>query len=413
MEVLQLPAIDDIELTGRKVLVRVDFNSPVDKDGRIIDDSRIKAHKPTLMKLINTGAATVVITHQGRPGDNDFITLETHFEKLREVLGIDVKFVDDVIGPAALKAVKDLKGGEVLLLDNVRIVSEELIEAEPEKQAKTYLVRRLSPFFDYFVFDAFATAHRSQPSIVGFPIALPSLMGYVMKHELNALKRSLSSSETPKLFVLGGAKVRDTIKIVEFLTKRRVADRILTTGLVGLTFHVAKGGRAGKSLLKFLDERGLTTLIPLARRVVLSGAPVDTPYDVKVIKEDGRVVEEPINIADGVPVDIGSYTVLMYSEMIRESSVVVMRGPAGYVEDSRFRSGTLELLKAAFESNAYLIVGGGHLGSMFDEIPVRKEGGFHISTGGGALLIALSGESLPALKALELSYRKFFTGGPV
>lgn len=411
MEFIRFPTIDDVELSRKKVLVRVDFNSPIDKDGKIMDDSRIRAHRQTLLTLLNRGASVVVITHQGRPGDNDFITLEPHAEKLQEVLGVKVRFVSDVIGPAASEAIRSLGEGEILLLDNVRLVSEELIEAEPEKHSRTYLVRKLSPLFDYFVFDAFATAHRSQPSIVGFPVVLPSVVGYVMRDELDALNKSILSNESPRLFVLGGAKVRDTIKIIEFLTKKRIADRILTTGLVGLTFHVAKGGRAGKSLLKFLEEKGLTTLIPLARRVVLSGAPVDTPYDVKVIKEDGRVVEEPINTADGIPVDIGSYTSLMFSEMIKEASVVVMRGPAGYVEDPRFRSGTLDVLKAALESNAYVIIGGGHLGSMLEEVGVRREKNLHVSTGGGALLIALSGETLPALKALEISYKKFFAGG--
>lgn len=411
LEFIRFPTIDDIDLIKKKVLVRVDFNSPVDKDGKIIDDSRIRAHRQTLLTLINRGAAVVVITHQGRPGDNDFITLESHAEKLEEALGVKVKFVGDVIGPAATEAIRSLNEGEILLLDNVRLVSEELIEAEPEKHAKTYLVRKLSPLFDYFVFDAFATAHRSQPSIVGFPVVLPTLVGYVMQSELEALNKSILGSESPRLFVLGGAKVRDTIKIIEFLTKKRIADRILATGLVGLTFHVAKGGKAGKSLLKFLEEKGLTTLIPLARRVILSGAPVDTPYDVKVIKDDGSVAEEPINTADGTPVDIGSYTSLMFSEMVREASVVVLRGPAGYVEDPRFRSGTLDILRAALGSNAYVIIGGGHLGSMLSEVGVRREKGLHVSTGGGALLIALSGETLPALKALEISYKKFFAGG--
>ncbi|MEM0296458.1 MAG: phosphoglycerate kinase [Zestosphaera sp.] len=413
MEFTEFPHIDGVELAKKKVLVRVDFNSPIGKDGTIMDDSRIRAHRTTIKKLMDAGAATVIITHQGRPGDDDFVTLEAHADRLREVVGADIKFINDVIGPAALKAIKELEGGEALLLDNVRLVSEELIEAEPEKQARAYLVRRLSPLFTHYVFDAFATAHRSQPSIVGFPVALPSLVGDVMKQELEALGKSLSGSETPRLFVLGGAKVRDTIKIVEFLTRKRAADRILTTGLVGLTFHVAKGGRAGKSLLKFLEEKGLTTLISMARRVVLSGAPVDTPYDVKVVKDDGRVVEEPINTADGVPVDVGSYTTLMFSEMIKEAAVVVMRGPAGYVEDPRFRAGTFELLKAALESNAHVVIGGGHLGSMLNEVGVVRERGVHVSTGGGALLIALSGETLPALKALEISYRKFFTGGSV
>jgi len=138
LEFTQFPTIDDVELSKKRVLVRVDFNSPIDKDGKIMDDSRIRAHRQTLLTLLNRGASVVVITHQGRPGDNDFITLEPHAEKLQEVLGVKVRFVSDVIGPAASEAIRSLGEGEILLLDNVRLVSEELIEAEPEKHSRTY-----------------------------------------------------------------------------------------------------------------------------------------------------------------------------------------------------------------------------------------------------------------------------------
>ncbi len=399
-----LPSLDDIVVSGKKVLVRVDFNCPLGHDGEILDDSRIRAHKDTITELLDRNASVVLITHQGRPGSRDFVSLEKHAEILSSIIGQEVKFVEDVMGPAAQEAIRQLKEGEVLLLDNVRFVSEEIIEAPPEIQKQTYLVRRLAPLFDVFVFDAFATAHRSQPSIVGFPLVLPSIVGVLMKSELVALDRVMRSVEPPKLFVLGGAKVRDTIKIVEYLTKKRVADRILTTGLVGLTFHVAKGGKVGKSVLRFLEEKGLTPLIPRARTVVLSGAPIDTPYDLKVLKEDGSVVEEPVHYVDGKPMDIGTYTVSMYSELIKEARVVVMRGPAGYVEDPRFRKGTEDLLRAALESQAFVVIGGGHLGAMLKGL---RKSGLHISTGGGALLLALSGEPLPAVTALELSAKRF------
>ncbi len=402
--VASLPSIDDVDLSGKKVLVRVDFNCPIGVEGEIIDDSRIKAHLPTIRRLVERDASVVIISHQGRPGSRDFVSLRNHADRLSSLLNQEVKFVEDVMGPTALDTIRELKEGEVLLLDNVRFVSEEIIEAPPEIQKQTYLVRRLAPLFDYYVFDAFATAHRSQPSIVGFPLAIPSVVGELMKKELEALERVMSSAEPPKLFVLGGAKVRDTVKIVEYLTKRRVADRILTTGLVGLTFHVAKGGRVGKSVLSFLEEKGLTALIPRARTVVLSGAPIDTPYDLKVLKGDGSIVEEPIHVVDGKPMDVGTYTVSMYSELIKEAKIVVMRGPAGYVEDPRFRKGTEDLLRAALESPAFVVIGGGHLGAMMKGY---SREGIHVSTGGGALLLALSGEPLPAVLALEHSAKKF------
>ncbi len=402
----KLPSIYDVDLNGKKVLIRVDFNCPIGNDGEILDDSRIKAHVTTVKKVIEGGAAAVLISHQGRPGEEDFVTLEKHGVFLSKYLGLEVKFVPDVMGPTAINEISKLKPGEVLLLDNLRFVSEEIIEAVPEVQAKTFLVRRLAPHFDYFVFDAFATAHRSQPSIVGFPMVLPSIMGSVMKKELDALSKVFEASEGPRLFLLGGAKVQDTIKIIEFLTKNKVADRILTVGLVGLFFHVAKGGRISDESLKVLESKGLLTLIPRGRKIILSGAPVETPYDYVVLTSNGDVKEEPVYSMSGKALDIGSYTISMYSELIKDAGLVVMRGPAGYIEDSRFQKGTTELLNAALRSNAFVIIGGGHLGAMVSD-GVRQN--IHVSTGGGALLIYLSGEPLPAINALVESTKKFFT----
>ncbi|MEM0453784.1 MAG: phosphoglycerate kinase [Sulfolobales archaeon] len=405
MSLPKLFSISDVDLKDKKVLIRADFNCPIGTDGSILDDSRIKSHVTTVRECIERGASVVLISHQGRPGEDDFITLEKHGEVLAKYLGIDVKFVPDVIGPAALSEISKLKPSEVLLLDNLRLVSEEIIEAVPEVQAKTYLVRRLAPNFNYFVFDAFATAHRSQPSIVGFPMVLPSIIGNVMKKELDALSKVFSVSDGPRLFLLGGAKVQDTIKIIEFLTKNKVADRILTVGLVGLFFHVAKGGRIGDESLKVLESKGLLTLIPRARKLILSGSPIETPYDYVVLTRDGDVREESVYNLSGKALDIGSYTVSMYSELIKDAGLIVMRGPAGYVEDGRFQKGTIELLNAALRSNAFVIIGGGHLGAMVGN---ETRQNIHVSTGGGALLIYLSGEPLPAITALAESTKKFF-----
>ncbi|MEM4600634.1 MAG: phosphoglycerate kinase, partial [Sulfolobales archaeon] len=171
----RLPVIEDIDIEKLKVLVRVDFNVPLDLEGKILDDSRIRAHLKTIRDLLDSGCAVVLLSHQGRPGEEGFTQLKPHSEVLSRHLGIEVKFVEDVMGPTALSEIKKLGYGEVLLLDNVRFVSEELIEAPPEVHAKSFLVRRLAPLFDLYVFDAFATAHRSQPSIVGFPMVVKSV----------------------------------------------------------------------------------------------------------------------------------------------------------------------------------------------------------------------------------------------
>jgi phosphoglycerate kinase len=228
-----------------------------------------------------------------------------------------------------------------------------------------------------------------------------------MKRELEALDRLLSKGSL-KVFVLGGAKVKDMIKVVELLAKKGIECKVITAGLVGLVFHVAKGGKVSNSISKLLEERGLAPLIAEAKKVLSLGIPIETPYDAKVLKADGSIAEEPLSSATGIPLDIGSYTASVFSEIIRSASVVVMKGTAGRVEDPRFRSGTIALLEAALKSSAYVVIGGGHISSMLSEVGVVREKGIHISTAGGALLMALAGEELPALKALELSYKRFF-----
>jgi len=405
LRVVDLPTLDNIDVSGKKVLLRVDFNSPVGAEEELLDDSRIKAHIPTIRELLERSAAVVIVSHQGRPGESDFITLEPHAAKLSAILGKSVQFVEDVMGPEARRRIKNLKPGEVLLLDNVRFLAEENINAPPEVQMKTYLVKRLAKLFDYYVNDAFATAHRSQPSIVGFPMVLPSVMGRLMQKEVQALSKIFNKDVHPKVFVLGGGKVPDSLSIIENIVKNKVADRILTTGLLSELFLVAKGLDLGEKNMGFLEKKGILSLVPKARRLLLSGAPIDVPLDYVTI-DDGNTKVEPVYNITGLIRDIGPATVKSYSELIKEAKIVVMRGPAGVMEDPRFRKGTKELVRAALESGAFTIFGGGHLTAVIEELGMRDRVG-HISTGGGALLAFLSGKKLPALKALEISAERF------
>ncbi len=405
LRIPRVPTLDDLRPSGKKVLVRVDFNSPVDPEsGAILDDTRIKSHVETINELAEDNAV-VLISHQGRPGEKDFISLEQHAHILSKVLDKDVMFIDDVIGPAARQLIKNLKKGDILLLDNTRLVSEEILEALPEKHAKTFFVRRLAPLFDVFVNDAFATAHRSQPSIVGFPMVLPSAAGRLMQKEVEALARAFNPKESPKVFVLGGGKVHDSIRIIEHLVRNKVADRILTTGLLSELFLAAKGIHLGDKNMKVLEEKGLLSLLPRVRRLLLAGAPIETPIDFRVLKNE-HVENEPVYQITGLIRDIGPNTVKMYSELLRDARIIVMRGPAGVIEDKRFREGTCSLAKVAVESRAFVIFGGGHFTAIASELGLKAEN-THLSTGGGALLIFLAGEPLPALEALSLSAKKF------
>lgn len=401
--------VEEEELSGKKILVRLDLNSPIDPStGRIMDDSRIRVHAETVRHLHKIGVAMVLMSHQGRPGDRDFTDLSQHAELLKRYTGLEVRYIDDVVGPAALREIRELRTGEVLLLDNVRFLSEELLEAPPEVHARSYLVRRLGPLIDYFVNDAFATAHRSQPSIVGFPPVKKSLAGPVMARELHALSK-INSTDPPRVYVLGGAKVSDTLRVVENISRKRLVDRILTTGLVGLLFQVAKGVKTSPHALRSLESKGLLSLVPRAKKILMSGAPIETPIDYRVLREDGEVSNDPIYSLTGTPLDIGEETIEMYTSIMREASLIVLRGPAGYIEDQRFALGTRRLVEEAVRSRAVVVIGGGHL-SMFVPRDIEGTERVHVSTGGGALLEYLSGSSLPAVEALEISYNKFWGG---
>ncbi|MEM0380943.1 MAG: phosphoglycerate kinase [Desulfurococcaceae archaeon] len=406
LKIPSIPTLRDIDITRKKVFMRIDINVPLDPDTKeIVDDRRIRIHAKIIKEIVDKyNPALVLGSHQGRPGEQDFTTLENHAELLRKYSGLDIKFIDDVIGPKARESIKDLKNGEVLLLDNLRLVSEEVIEATPEKQSYTIFVRRLASLFDIYVNDAFATAHRSQPSIVGLPLVLPSAAGLLFEREINALKNVFEKYDPPRVFVLGGVKVRDMLRVIENLVVNKLADRILTTGLLAQVFLVAKGINIGSKNMSYLEEKGVLPLIPRARYILMKGAPIETPIDFKILVEN-RVENRSLGSIDGLIMDIGENTINMYSEFIKEAKVIIMRGPAGVIEDERFRNGTISLLNNSINSNAFVLIAGGHLGSMVSENMLSNR--VHVSTGGNALLLFLSGEELPALKALELSAKMF------
>ncbi len=407
-----LPNIDDLDskygIQGSKIILRIDINSPIKPEtGEILDDSRIKAHAVTIKELVERGAGLVILSHQGRPGGDDFVSLEKHAELLSRYSGVDIEFIDDVIGPTARDKISRLKPGEALLLDNTRIISEEIIEAKPERHAKSIFVRRLAPLVDYYVNDAFATIHRSQPSIVGFPLVIPSAIGRVMEKEVRAISKIYSEESRPRVFVLGGGKVHDTLRILEHLHANSAVDRVLATGLIAELFMLAKGIDIGEENRAFLEYKGLTSLIPRARRLLLRGLPLETPVDFVTIIDD-RVEVEVVGRIKGLIRDIGPQTIKMYTEMMKEAQLIVLRGPAGVIEDPRFKEGSKALVSAAIKSNAFVIIGGGHLNLIASELGLENAANLHISTGGGALLLFLAGEKLPGIEALKASVKKFF-----
>ncbi|MEM4970079.1 MAG: phosphoglycerate kinase [Sulfolobales archaeon] len=407
-KILGFYGIGDIDLSSKKILLRLDLNSPIDpRSKRISDDSRIKAHAESVKKLIEMGASIVIIAHQGRPGDSDFTTLMEHCERLSKYTGYNIEYVDDIIGPYAIKRISSLEPGEAIMLENIRFLSEEMIEAPPEAQANRIYVRKLSKYFDIYVNDAFGASHRSQPSIVGFPVVMRGVAGPIMERELLELSKAFSEESRPRIFVLGGAKVQDTVKIIRNIVSRRAADAILLTGVISLVYHMALGTDLGDENRSFLSSKGYTQLLEDARETMGAGVPIILPRDYRVLR--GEAVEN-LRVSDlkagGRALDIGEETIEEYSRIMRGARVIVMRGPAGYIEDERFRAGTEALLREALSSRARVIIGGGHLGSMVPEDYDRSR--VLVSTGGGALLTYLSGEPLPALEALRISARRWW-----
>lgn len=328
---LKIPKIltmDSFNFSNKYVLVRIDINSPIDPDSKVIlDDARFREHAKTIRELIEDEARITLASHQGRPGDPDFTSLNGHADLLSSILGVNVKFIDDVCGPAAREAIRKLNPSEVLLLENVRFQSEELLERKPELQAKTYLVSKLTPLFNYFILDAFATAHRSQPSIVGFPLTLTSCAGRVMEAEVEALRKIYEGREG-KIFILGGSKVRDSVKIIENLLVNNVAEKILLTGLLALVFLYAKDVKLNDQVIETIKEKGLIGEVSKARELLRKyGEYIKMPIDGAVEVEGGRV-EGDIESLKGRIMDIGAKTINLYREEIRNAKIIIIRGPA-------------------------------------------------------------------------------------
>jgi phosphoglycerate kinase len=396
--------LDDVETSGRTVFLRVDINSPLDPvSKRILDDSRIKACVDTLKDLCD--AKVVLGAHQSRPGKYDFTSLELHARVLQMYLNSRVRFVDDTVGERARGAIEALRPGEVLVLNNLRMVDEENRQGPPGEVAETGLVRALAPFFDVAVNDAFAAAHRSQPSLVGFGEVMPMAAGRLMERELGAIGRVVEDPERPCVFVLGGVKVEDRIPVIKRVLRDGIADRILVGGLLRDTFQLAL--RRDPDKLEALSGAE-SALVEDARRLLdgygdMIGLPIDVALDVK-----GERVEIQVDsLTDETNIyDIGLNTLARFCDEIRRAGTVVAEGPMGMFERRLFNVGTKEVLRAMAECEGFTLVGGGHLGGLASMMDVDWRMS-HVSTGGGAMLTLLAGGRMPVVDALERAKRRF------
>lgn len=392
--------MSDVVLDDKRVLVRVDFNSPMDDNGNILDDKKIKSHLPTLQSLEHS--KVVLMSHQGRPGDEDYTTLEAHAKLATELLGREVTYEDDIFSSCARNAIKSLAQGEVLLLENTRFNAEEIMNRPPEKQAKSQMVKKLHPLFDLFINDAFSVSHRSQCSVVGFTEVLPSIAGILMDKEITGLDKALKCHEHPAIFVLGGAKANDSIKAISNILKRDGADKILTTGVVATIFMMAMNIDVSEVNRKFIENKKYIDQISIASRLLKEySGKIIVPQDVALNNGGERQEVEVDKIKKGnLPIaDIGRETIENYSKYLKEAKLCVFHGPTGIFELDKFRLGTDELLKAATQAS-YSVAGGGHTLDAIDQLGLGSKFS-HISIGGGASITYLSGEPLPGITALK------------
>jgi phosphoglycerate kinase len=396
--------IDDFDLKNKTVLVRVDFNSPLDpKTKQIINDKRIRAHaSATIEDLVKKGAKTVILAHQGRLGSADFISLEQHAKLLGKALNMPVKFVDDVVGEAAQNAIKALKSGEVLVLGNVRGLSYEQNKGTPEEHSKTEFVQNLAPLADVFINDAFAAAHRAHVSMVGFTAVLPSAAGRIMERELKALGKVLESPEHPSVFVIGGAKGDDSLDISNYVLSNKIADNVLTGGVIGHIFLVAQGVNLGEANMKFLEKQDLMSLVPGIKALMnkYPGAivvPVDLAMDADHKRKEIDVKDLP---TPNSIFDIGTKTANKFADIILKAKTIVVSGPVGVFENPEFKKGSEIVLNAVADSEGFSLVGGGHTVAAVEKLGLADKMSY-VSTAGGALIEFLMGKTLPGVAALE------------
>jgi len=396
--------IDDFDIEDKTVLVRIDINSPVDpSSGIILDDTRLKLHAQTVKELSNKGAKVVLLAHQSRPGKKDFTTLSQHAQALSDILNLRVKYADSLFSNAAKEAIKSLKPHEILLLENARFFSEESLSRTPEEQSKTLLVRHLSPLIDYFVNDAFAAAHRSQASLVGFTVNTPSAAGRVMEKELTVIQDALDNVEHPCVFLLGGMKPEDSIDVMENVLSNGTADSILTTGIVGNIVLWAAGVDIGQVNKDFIASRGYGDMVEKAKELIDKfGDKVKYPIDVACDIDGQRVDIDFKEIPNKSIFDIGVKTISYYAKEIRDAKYIFANGPAGVFEDPKFSMGTEDLINAMATSKGFTLIGGGHIAAATAGLGLEEHMG-HLSSGGGACISMLAGKKLAAVEALKNS----------
>ncbi|MGB1588998.1 MAG: phosphoglycerate kinase [Candidatus Poseidoniaceae archaeon] len=403
--------LDDVDLEGRTVLVRVDINSPMEPSARqFLDNTRIRRIIPTLNKL--TKSKVVILAHQSRPGKDDFTSTLGHARELGRLIGKNIKWVEDIYGKKALTAIEQLQDGEILMLNNVRMDEDEVkLKGDFERFSQTMMVQNLSMVADAFVNDAFACAHRNSPSITGFTNTLPCIAGELMNHELKKLGMALENPKRPCIAVLGGIKVDDSVVVTENMLKGDICDHVWVTGGVANLFLYLSGIDLGEGNIQFLKgelkDNWDSTIAKAAKLLKDFPERIIMPSDVAVNLEGNRVDMSIKNLPIHAPIfDLGITSIRALSKGIKSAGTIILNGPAGVFENPDFAFGTIEMLNACAESEGYAVMGGGHTATLVSSNKLTSKMG-HVSTGGGACLELLAGRVMPGVASLEQSAEQF------
>lgn len=407
----------DVDVAQKKVLLRLDINSPLGKNGEIVDRTRLEKSVPTLLDLLERDAKVAILAHQGDTLDyQNLRDLREHADILSQLSGKKVDYIDDVCGLEAVKRVENLAAGEAVILGNVRYLTEEVssfetvVKISPEEMTKTWLVRTLAPLFDLYVNDAFSAAHRASPSMVAFQEVLPSAAGDLLFTEFSELSDILHNPQRPAVFVLGGAKISDAFGMLDQVLQNNTADRILTLGVTGQVFLLAAGKKLGEKSEAWLSDRKLLDFVEQAKTYLESYAerfvlPLDLAYE-----KDGKRAEVSV---DGLPLDealfldVGEKTIEQAEQVIAEAGSLFANGPAGVYEDDRFALGTKRIWQAIAQSSGHSVLGGGDSVSAAHRFIDAHDIGF-ISSAGGAMVRFMTGKTLPLIEAMQKNYNKEF-----
>ena len=399
---MKLLTLDDFDLKGKTIFLRVDMNCPIDPNTMEISGTRRIEEATETINAIKD-SKLVVASHQGRVGNKDYTGMKKHAEVLEKLLNRKIKYIEDIIGTTAQNEIKNLKAGDILLLDNLRLCAEENYEFSSADAAKTIMVQRLQKLFDLCVLDSFPSAHRSHPSIVGFAHVLPACAGKIVEREVRKLDEIMMVAKAPHVIVLGGSKVGDRLEAVKMLIKKGRADHVLLTGLIGNVFMRAQARI--KAPLGIEREEEMVT-----KAHALIGEYPDvfsTPVDVAIDKDGSRVEVDVRDLnKEDIIYDVGHKTVEHYNKMISGAGTVFISGPPGYFEKEQFSLGTKGILEGVANSMATTIVSGGHLTSALKRYGLVEKID-HISTAGGALVLYLTGETLPMIQVLEEAAKRY------